>query len=1675
MDAIQAWLVTQLANLLGVEQGEIDIREPFAAYGIPSSEAVVLSGDLGDWLGRRLSPTLLWEYPTIEALARHLAEDVSTPGGEQGPQAAHQRQQLPSLAGATGRKVAREPIAIIGIGCRFPGASGPEAFWQLLREGRDAITEVPAMRWDLNTFYDTDPEQPGKLSTRWGGFLEHVDQFDPHFFGISPHEAARMDPQQRLLLEVSWEALEHAGLAPNRLYGSETGVFVGISSSDYSLFQLHDPALVDAYTGTGNAHSIAANRISYLLDLRGPSLAVDTACSSSLVAVHLACQSLRQQECSLALAGGVNLTLTPQLTVAFSKAQMMAADGRCKTFDAAADGYVRGEGCGVIILKRLSDALAEGDAIMAIILGSAVNQDGLSNGLTAPNGQAQQTVIRKALEQAGVNAPQIGYVETHGTGTPLGDPIEIRALTAVLGLNRAPDRTCAFGSVKTNIGHLEAAAGIAGLIKTILMVQQGEIPPHLHFKQLNPHISLDRERFFINTERQPWPAGRGARIAGVSSFGFGGTNAHVILGEAPLTAASLPPAKRPLHLLTLSAQSETALRSLAGRYSEWLQEHQEASLADVCFTANSGRLHFPHRLASAAGSSSRLRDQLSAFAGGGEAPGLISGRLQQKQPPRVAFLFTGQGSQYVGMGRELYATQQTFRDALDRCAELLKPHLGLDIRDVLYPELAESHQTFGAQTLSTATGRQETADAGSLDHTWLTQPALFALEYALAVLWQSWGVTPTAVLGHSVGEYVAACIAGVFPLEDGLRLVAARGRLMQMLTRPGEMVAVSATEAQVNASILPYADQVSIAAVNGPLDLVISGAREAVQAVVAELGASGVKTRRLAVSHAFHSPLMDPLLDAFEAVAAEVSCEPPRITLISNVTGRPYSEGQPPQPEYWRHHVRETVRFADGMEALAGQGCEIFLEVGPSATLLGMGQRCVLEGSGVWLPSLRKGRRDWEQLLASVAELYIRGVKVDWAAFDRAYVRRRVALPTYPFERHRCWIELPAPNARWQAPAPAGVESPRLVEWLHELAWQLKPRRRQEQPSQPHLGTAPKHWLIFADGGNLGTQLAEQIRAHGETCTLVFPGETFLPGQEACTIRPLRGEDYRRLLEELCADGAPLCHYVLYLWGLDRFKQEAAQGCSSALLLMQALGVGTCSYQPRLWLVTRGVQPAGAEHGILAVEQAPLWGLGRVLALEHPELWGGLVDLDPCPSRDEGVRLLSEVRAPDGEDQIALRGTQRYVARLTPLPRFERQTYAWRSDATYLIIGGLGALGLKVARYMVERGARHLVLLNRRAFPSRSAWASSADDGVYSPQIRELQALETLGANIHVLRADVSDQGQMAAVFAELRRAHPVLRGVIHAAGVASQRPLHEIDLEILEATLRPKVLGAQVLHQLTEKLELDFFVTFSSVASVLGSQSLAHYACANLFLDALAHHRRALGLPGLSINWGPWSGGGLASLDDQAAMARVGMAALKPEAALEVLEHLLGSAVSQVLVAQIDWRTFLPVYESRARRPLVEAVAGRLPELPVETAGKPELVRELEEAPAAMRRQMLEAYLQREVARVLGLELTAGIEPEQGFFELGMDSLMAVDLKRRLETQLGISLPRTTAFDFPTIATLAAFLLNDLLRLELPSAQIPLVTEQQSQRRELLSEIKTLSDQDVEARLLAELERLNY
>ncbi|MEZ4868998.1 MAG: type I polyketide synthase [Caldilineaceae bacterium] len=1594
----------------------------------------------------------------------------------------------------------QEPLALIGMGCRFPGGiDSPATFWAALGAGQDLITEIPANRWDIHHYYDADPAARGKMYIRHGGFLEQIETFDPHFFGLSPREALKLDPQQRLLLETSWEALENAGIAADQLAGSQTGVFVGICGTDYFQRLLaQGEEEIDAYVASGIAHSTASGRLSFLLGLQGPNLAVDTACSSSLVAVHLACQSLRNAECNLALVGGVNLLLSPEISINHSRARMLAPDGRCKAFDAAANGFIRSEGCGVVVLKRLSDAQAAGDPIWAVIRGSAVNQDGRTSGLTVPNGLSQQSVIRQALANSGVEAAQVRYVEAHGTGTALGDPIEVEALGALFGKVRSPEEPLIIGSVKTNFGHAEAAAGIAGLIKTALVLYHQEIPRHLHFHNPNPHIDWAHLPIHVPTVAQPWPVAEdagAAGVAGVSSFGFSGTNAHVVLAAAPQPVAPVSttadePAERPWHLLTLTAKSEEALRALAQRYAATIAAHPDLVLADLCYTAATGRAHFSQRLSVPAATREQLRQTLAAFATGQTPTGLSHGVAPQRRAPKVAFLFTGQGAQYVNMGRELYESQPTFRATLDRCDALLREHLGESILAVIFGDQLAKGQD---DKMSESSGHPVI-----LSQTGYTQPTLFALEYALAELWQSWGIQPSVVMGHSVGEIAAACVADVFSLADGLKLIAARGRLMQALPQNGAMVAIttaadstssstaSSLETQITELIVPYADRVSIAALNSPHNIVIAGHQAAIDQVIAKFQAAKTcpeQSRRvvnLPVSHAFHSPLMEPMLAGFAAVARTITYHRPQVTFVSNLTGQVVTD-EVTNPDYWVRHVRETVRFAAGVKTLQQQGIDAVIEIGPKPTLLGMGDWRLETGGSVteWkspitnhqspitkLPSLRPNHSDWQQMLTSLGQIFVQGATIDWAGFEQGYpARRKVMLPTYPFQRQRYWVENPPKRAggnrenvatspvvdllnrgnvqqlaRYLQPDgavtaeqltlltelikhhQADLVQPVDQDLFYTLVWRPRALPEPQQP-KPTAGG----WLILADASGVGRRLANRLRMQGITALEAYTGATTtVDCAGVSTLNPAEPTAFADLLTQVAAAQIEVQH-IVYLWGVDDDGQPlmtdatlmAAQTRNGGALLhlLQTLAEHD-TREITVWTVTQGavaLSETDAPLTATGLAQAPLWGLGRAAALEQPTHWGGLIDLPNQPTAQDLDTLLALVNDAVGEDQIVVRAGKTWVARLVRTAQAAPSTLTCTADGTYWITGGLGALGLQTAQWLVQQGARHLVLTGRRGVATPAAQAGIA-------------ALEEAGAQVVVFAADVAVEDDVQRVLAQIKATLPPLRGIIHAAGLTGYQSLATLNVGTLTDLLRPKVQGAWLLHQLTQDVPLDFFVLYSSIAAVWGSKGQLHYGAANAFLDALAHSRRGAGLPALSVNWGPWQGGGMASDAALAQLRQMGVEGIPPAVALAALGTLLNAASTQTTVARMDWARFKPLYAAaRTRRLFAELdephrASSATSTLAAEPA-TPTLVQTLAAAPVQSRFNRLTEHLQHEVAAILSWNEAQLPDPEAGFTELGMDSLMAVELRQRLATTLAADLPTTLVFEHPTIRQLSAHL----------------------------------------------------
>ena len=1549
--AIEQWLSDRIAQKLGISPSEISTSEPFAVMGLDSVQAVRLSADLEDYLKLKLSPTIIFDYPSIGDLAAYLVEPSA--------QTSQRAQQASSKANSQhSGKPANQEIAIIGMECRFPGANNLQEYWNLLLEGKDAITKCD--RW---------------LGEDYGGFIADVDKFDPQFFGISPRETQRMDPQQRLLLEVSWSALENAGIAPDSLARSATGVFIGISSSDYNQLQNHYGTAIDAYGGTGNAHSIAANRLSYTLDLRGPSLSVDTACSSSLVATHLACQSLRQGECETAIVGGVNLILSPELNQTFSLAGMMAADGRCKTFDADADGYVRGEGCGVIILKPLDAAHRDGDNILAVIKGSATNQDGKSNGLTAPNSLAQQAVIQQAIANAGVSAQDLSYIEAHGTGTKLGAPIEVNSLQSVLTGEKS-DSPCYLASVKTNIGHLESAAGIAGLIKTVLALQNETIPPHRNFNQLNPHIDLENTPLTIPTKAVTWQSSPKPRLAGISSFGFGGTNAHVVVGDVSQNAIAAVNSednqlKPTANILTLSAKTKPALQDLVAKYQNFLAANPDLELADLCYSANTGRSHFSESLAIAATSISQLQENLASYLAQGKAARVVTSTLESKPQTKIAWLFTGQGSQYLGMGKELYQTQPVFRAVLKQCSQILEPLLGQDLIEVIY----------GANT-----------EADLLNQTQYTQPAIFALEYALAQMWLSFGIVPDVVMGHSVGEYVAATVAGVFSLEDGLKLIAHRGKLMQTLTDRGSMFAVLADKATVEQIISPYQDKVSVAAINGEHNIVISGADVAITEIIDKLESQGIKSKQLVVSHAFHSPLMEPIVTEFQQIAQTVTYHSPQIELISNVTGETIAEAIA-HPDYWAKHIVAPVEFICGVQQLKQQQCKIFLEIGAKPILLGMGRSILddISGNGkvmrsLCLPSLRPRKSDWAQITKSLISLYSQGIKIDWAGVAAGNDAKKIQLPTYPFQRQSYW--LPKGEANSSAIAQQlNYQSGSSLDY-YQIKWQdITADFRHLQPEfDESLGIGK--WLIFGNDDSALDSLTQELAANGQEFLLVKDNLESATLFESIGSQPIQGILYFASVGNLEDESSP-------------FEAQQKQ-YQPVLNLIQALYKN--SVTAPIWLITRGGQQVNNEpltpNSIIA---QGFWGLGKVIAAEHPEYYGGIIDLDLLDvsvSTQEATTILRAVTSHNKQDYLVQRTDRIYKPYLLP-SAIGKQKVSINNTGSYLITGGLGSLGLQVAQWLASKGAKNLILVSRSE-PKASA-------------VKVIETLRSQDISVETVALDISDRDTVNSLFAEQD-----IKGIIHSAGVLADGLIQNQTWDKFAQVLAPKVAGAWNLHLASKDLDLDFFILFSSVAALLGSPGQSNYAVANASLDAIARYRSSLGLPALSINWGAWDNGGMATAKG---FSRAGLELIQPKPGLVALEQLLGSGLTQVGAMKVDWKQLAKSYPYLNRSDFFAKLVDSQPTTQNEPAIN--VYQELLTLAPKAREAYLTKYLQSAIADILQIA-PESLSLSDSLLDIGMDSLMLMEAINKIKEDLQLMLYPREFYERPKIEGLAAYIAKE-------------------------------------------------
>jgi len=2241
--SIEAWLVAKVAETLGINPAEIDVREPFASLGVDSAQAVGLAGDLEEWLGRKLPATLVYDYPTIESLAHHLATGETVVVD-----------MSPKKESAESRE--NEPIAIIGIGCRFPGAKNPHQFWQLLTNGVDAITEVPPDRWDIEELFDPKPMTPGKMYTRWGGFIEDVDKFDPIFFGISAKEAADMDPQQRLLSEVAWEALEDAGQTATKIAGSATGVFIGISSYDYSRLQTDGYENITPYTGTGNAFCIAANRLSYMFDLKGPSMALDTACSSSLVAVHNACQSIRKGECDMAIAGGVNLMLSPEVTINFCQANVMSPEGRCKTFDSRADGYVRGEGAGAVILKPLSKAIADGDRIYAVIRGGAVNSDGRSNGIMAPNRQSQEKVIQQAYEDAGIPPGQVQYVEAHGTGTKLGDPIEVQALGAVISQGRPADRKCAIGSVKTNIGHLEAGAGVAALIKVALSVYYRQLPPSLHFKEPNPLIPFDQLPLVVQQKLDKWLYENEPLIAGVTSLGFGGTNCHLVVAEAPkLEAVNNRPETS--NLLPLSAHSNEALKDLANSYLNFLSgDGENIPLADICYTASLRRTHHSHRLSLVAHSHDELVEQLNAFLEEEPLATIARGIVATDQTGKIVFVFPGQGAQWWGMGHELFRSQPVFRKTIEAC-------------DRIVSQLADWSliQQFTADEAQSQLNRID-----------IIQPALFAIQVALAALWRSWGIQPRAVVGHSMGEVAAAYVAGILNLEDAIKIIFHRSQLLKTVAGKGTMAVVALSVEQARERLKGYEDRVSIAVIAGPQSLVLSGEPEALEQIVATLEQEEIFTRMLRVDVASHNPQVEHLKHELIEILSDIQPNQGTIPFYSTVVGR-VLDGNKLDAKYWGRNLREPVRFADAIDSLAQDDFGVFLELNPHPILSRsiQGELAHINRSATVLPSLKREEEEMLIMLSSLGALYTLGFPIQW---EKLYPDggRVVSLPTFPWQRQRYWFDdgkikkprqpfalmgtdaadyhpllglqrgsplltgkqvwenvlnteslpflldhkvkdavvLPAAaylemaftvahrsfngtpivmenvsfqralflaekqnqpvqlvlsadtndsasfqifsqavaggsqksiwmlhadgiirkgqasealaqskddslsqiQARcqqevavadhylqlqehqlqygesfqgvtqlWKGTSealgrlklPAIVEAdgndyrihPALLDaglqvlfhalpfnseagdgdvfmpvaleriqfvhshpmpawsharirplaserpssvvgdmqlfneqgevvvviqglklqrlgrqrdedlnnWLYQVQWE--PQENVRRTSEKRKG----NWLIFADNFKLGDRVAEELQKAGATCIVVKPGASFKQvGDREFQLGPEAQHDFHHLLNTIAADKAHQLTDIIYLWGLNTTETRLLDSDSlvadqrlitgSISSLIKALNQVNWKVTPRLYLITKGAQPVGSDGKMLSLSQSICWGLGRVIAQEHPEFHCRLIDLDPGKDTKSYNALINELLSDDREDQVALRDDKRFVARFSaidpeqlqadsdepgqsvkeltrpkqrdfrlevdlpgvldgleikPVQRFEpagdqveievratglnfmdvmnalgllpgqaiplgaecsgiiarvgpevknwqpgdevmglapasfgshaltraslivskpatlsfeeaatipvtfltayyglvhqarlrkgervlihagaggvglsaiqiarmigaeifatagspekrdylksigvsyvmdsrtlefadqvleytngkgvdvvlnslsgeaiprslavvadygrfveigktdiyqhglldlypfrknlsyfavdllrvaqdrpqfiqelfqelishfeagqlkplpytlfalenavaafrymaqrknigkivvssqaaqqsteqspQTTLLVEANASYVITGGLGSLGLQIAEWLIRNGAKKLVLLEP---PFVSVEAKQ-------PQIDKLTSL---GAEVVIARADVSDKAQLASVLADLEKKLPPIKGIVHAAGLLDDGVLLQLDQEKFDRVMKPKVQGSWNLHQLTADKELDFFILFSSAASIFGSPGQANYVAANIFMDSLAHYRRANGMPALAINWAAWSRVGLAARPDRAGRLETkGFQSIAPEKGIAVFGKLLRQQMAQIIVTPINWRQLLQLYPADAIPPFISKFAHEKVAIARKQGAekqKGQLSREdIIAIEPEKRAKVLIDYLQQQLARVLGIP-KARLDVNKPLNMVGMDSLMAIELKNNLESNIGIVLPIATLLQGPSTVQLAEQVVAQLADLQ--------------------------------------------
>lgn len=1499
-----------------------------------------------------------------------------------------------------------EDVAIIGMSGRFPGAHNLGEFWNNLRNGVESVTFFSEKELSNAGLPSSILKNPDFVNA--GGLLDDVELFDASFFSLTPREAETLDPQQRLLLECSWQALEDAGYDSQQYKGS-VGVYAGGIMSSYLLNLLSNPEhrklVGDFQVFTGNDKDHLTTRVSYKLNLTGPSVTVQTACSTSLVAVVMACQSLLNYQCDMALAGGIAIRVPQKAGYVYQEGMIFSRDGHCRPFDAEASGTLFSNGVGLVVLKRLADAVADGDCIHAVIKGAAINNDGsLKVGYTAPSLDAQAEVIAMAQEVAGINPETITYIEAHGTATPLGDPIEIAALTKAFRAHTDKKNFCAIGSVKSNVGHLDAAAGIAGLIKTVLALKHRQIPPSINFSRPNPVINFGDSPFYVSSRLSEWQTGVMPRRAGVSSFGIGGTNAHVVLEEAPPPERS--ESARSRHLLLLSARSKAALDTLTASYAVHLSQHSDSNLADLAYTSQIGRKAFNQRRILV---SENLADAATALSV--VDPGRVFTATKTPGEHAVAFLFPGQGAQHINMGLEVYRSESVFRKCVDDCCEVLHSFLGFDLRSILYPAVDMTQE---------ATAR--------LEQTEVAQPALFVIEYALAKLWMEWGVRPETMLGHSIGEYVAACLAGVFSPEEALQLVAERGRLMQRVL-PGAMLAVPLPEREVERLLNP---DLQIAAINLPSSCVVSGPVDAIEKFRSSIAPTGVECRRIHTSHAFHSRMMEPVLRPFAAAVAKMTPRPPQIPFVSNVTGTWITSRAATDPAYWAQHLRQPVLFSRGLECLLNAGNRTLLEVGPGQTVAGFALRhparvrnCLVLSS---LQRAGQQASDMERLLNSLGRLWLVGSDINWARFNGDERRNRVSLPTYPFERKRHWVDAQV--------KPEGIghgSSQRsgkldLADWFHVPCWKqtVVPDFRRKK-----FADEKSCWLVFEDHCGVGQMLSHRLQRSKQMVIRVSRGDRFAKLDENIfSINPRCKEHYDSLFRELRTQGR-LPRYIAHVWSTtqngssaDSADDHQALGFGSLMFLAQALGDHCFGDAINIGVISNHLHNViGTEY--LNPEKAALLGPCRVIPQEYRGVSCRSIDIVAGKSKDDLQSelidiLIAEIES-SGSESVAYRGLRRWTRTFeaVKLEKAGQASPRLRKDGVYLITGGLGGIGLSIARYLAKTVSAKLVLLGRSTVPPRDEWVDAAkckdQDNKLSETIRGLLEIEDLGGELMVRQADVVDPAQMTSVVKKTLERFGAIHGVIHAAGVSGGGMLQLKTAEMAAQVLAPKVSGMQALDMALKDVSLDFLVLCSSISSILGGVGQADYSGANSFLDAYAEKRACeKGDFVVSINWDAWLDVGMAakipkgraSSSRQFASAR----GIAREEGIEALARILSSSFSQVAVVTTDFATAIHDYESSLDRSGQKTFTESDPALSEVTPD------------GACTRLLPSDEVERRIAdiwqKLLG---TKQLGIYDNFFELGGDSLLGTQLLSLLRSVFHVQLPLQSLLEVPTVAGMAA------------------------------------------------------